>query len=258
MKYLHFLRFACKEQMTYRANFIFSMFTMIGNDILFVMIYVIFLSFFTNAGLEIGDFLIAFSLVAFYYGVVYGLFANLGEVGTLIEQGKMDYYLSFPVHPLAFLAATKIDAINLGDIIFGIVVGGIYARMHQDIGIFGQRLILAILWSALYIGITLLCWSLSFLLDKGSEINTIIREIFLTFSGYPPPIFERHTIVFILMSLVGLFPFCILPYRLLSGDASGRRRAVLIGIDVGVFLLGIFAFTKWLKKYTSGNLIMQM
>jgi ABC-type uncharacterized transport system permease subunit len=112
-KYLQILQFAFKEQMEYRRNFFFSIITMIVNDAIFLAVFVIFLSYFSGTGLTFGSFLLVFAFMTFHYGMVNGVCANIGEIPEIIEEGKMDYYLSFPVSPLSFLASKSIKVHNL-------------------------------------------------------------------------------------------------------------------------------------------------
>jgi ABC-type uncharacterized transport system permease subunit len=112
-KYLQILGFAFKEQLEYRRNFFFGITTMVINDAIFLVIFAIFLSYFTGTGLTFGNFMVVYSLTAFLFGIVNGLFANIGGLSNLIEEGKMDYYLSFPVPSLGFLAMKKISMHSL-------------------------------------------------------------------------------------------------------------------------------------------------
>lgn len=112
-KYLSLLRFALKEQMEYKWNFVVGILTMLINDALFIFLFVIFLGYFSGIGITLGDFLLLWSLVAFYYGIANGVFANIAKISFLIEDGKMDYYLSFPLHPLKFLAFTRINVYGI-------------------------------------------------------------------------------------------------------------------------------------------------
>jgi ABC-type uncharacterized transport system permease subunit len=130
-KYLQILGFAFKEQLEYRRNFFFGIITMVINDAVFLVVFAIFLSYFTGTGLTFGTFLLIHSLGAFYYAIINGVFANLGGLSEIIEEGKMDYYLSFPAAPLSFLATKSIKVHNLGDILFALISMLIYAFVFQ-------------------------------------------------------------------------------------------------------------------------------
>ena len=61
-KYIQFMKFAMKEQREYRTNFFASIATMIFNDACFMIIFIIFLGYFTETGLTFGDFLVLCSM----------------------------------------------------------------------------------------------------------------------------------------------------------------------------------------------------
>lgn len=131
-KYLQILGFAFKEQLEYRRNFFFGIMTMVINDAIFMIIFAIFLSYFTGTGLTFGNFLLIMSITAFQYAIIHGVFANIGGLTELIEEGKMDYYLSFPLSPLMFLATKSIKVHNLGDILFALIAMLVYAFTFRE------------------------------------------------------------------------------------------------------------------------------
>jgi ABC-type uncharacterized transport system permease subunit len=152
-KYLQVLGFAFKEQLEYRRNFFFGIITMVINDAIFLVVFAIFVSYFTETGLNFGNFLLINSLTSFQYAVVNGVFSNIGAVSELIEEGKMDYYLSFPTAPLALLAVTKIKVHNLGDIVFALISMITYACLFAgaEAWIFVLYWMIVVLFSSLFI-----------------------------------------------------------------------------------------------------------
>jgi ABC-type uncharacterized transport system permease subunit len=76
-KYFQILTFAFKEQLEYRRNFFFGILTMIINDGIFMVVFAIFLSYFTGTGLTLGNFLIIESLLATQYALIHGFFSNI-------------------------------------------------------------------------------------------------------------------------------------------------------------------------------------
>ena len=120
-KYLSFMKYAFKEQRQYRTNFFASIGIMLFNDACFVVIFLIFLWYFTNTWLTFGNFMALFSLSCVWYWFVHGLLFNIWALSDVIEQWKLDYYLSFPVKPLNFIASTKIWVTDLWDIVFWLV-----------------------------------------------------------------------------------------------------------------------------------------
>jgi len=260
-KYLKILGFAFKEQMEYRVNFVISMLTMVFNDFLFLFIYLIFVTYFTGTGLTMGNFILIHSIIAFQYALVNGVFSNIGDLPNIIEEGKLDYYLSFPLDALLFICVSKIKVHNLWDVIFALLSLNIYAFWFCAGNIplfFLKRIVISAIalffaaWLFLAIG------SISFWLQKGSKVRDLFQSFFIVFWSYPPVIFQQRKLIFVLVWLVWLYPGVFLPYQMISAHASLMNRLVLIGMAVGMFFLGIYIFKTGLRKYSSGNLVVQM
>ena len=234
---------------------------MVINDAAFLIIFAVFLSYFTGTGLTFGAFLLVFSLTAIHYAVINGIFANLGELPEIIEGGKMDYYLSFPLSPLPFLATKSIKVHNLGDVLFALIAMLVYVFMFHEGStrlFIGKWIVIVGIAIFFVVGLFILAGSVSFRLQRGSKVKSLFESFFLVFGSYPPDIFLHDKTVFILISLVGLYPGVFLPYRILLGEGNLLSRLLLICMSAGMFLLGLFIFRSGLKKYSSGNLVLQM
>ena len=252
------LRFAFKAQLEYKVNFVASMLTMVTNNTAFILIYVIFVGFFHDAWLEIADFLIVISLFTIYFGITHGLFHNIPNMGEIIETGKLDYYLSFPVSTLKLLSIHKIDATNLGDIVFGIILGGIYAFMLVDDPLrLLPRMAVVILGSLFFIGMNIIFWSISFFLDKGSEVHALWTQTITMLGSYPPAIFGVNRMVFMIVAILGIYPLMILPITLIEWAGGWYNWLIFIILCLGTFICSLIIFRYWLRRYTSGNLIHQ-
>lgn len=260
-KYFQILKFAFKEQLEYRRNFFFGMITMVINDAIFLAVFAIFLSYFTGTGLTLGNFLIIESILCIQFALVHGFFSNIGELPEIIEGGKMDYYLSFPLSPLAFLSMAKIKVHNVGDVVFGIICLVVYLFYFNDWSIIPFLMKwLAIIFISLFFvaGLFILAGSISFYLQRGSKIRDLFQSFFLVFGSYPPDIFKQNKVLFVLISVVWLYPAIFLPYKMLIQWSTRIDRIILIGASILMFLIGIYTFHKGLKRYSSGNLVLQM
>ncbi|GHV25323.1 hypothetical protein FACS1894176_03510 [Bacteroidia bacterium] len=260
-KYLQILGFAFKEQLEYRRNFFFGITTMAINDAIFLVIFAIFLSYFSGTGLTFGNFLLIHSMMAFQYALVNGVFSNIGSVSEIIEEGKMDYYLSFPTSPLGFLAITKVKVHNLGDLFFAVISMIIYvvAFCTGNPRIFIAEWLGVMLLSGLFVlGLFLLVGSASFRLQRGSKVRDLFQSFFLVVGSYPPDIYQRDKLLFVLISVVGLYPGVFLPYRILVEGSTLFNWVILALISFAILLIGVLVFYRGLKKYSSGNLVLQM
>ena len=191
-KYLWFLKYAIKEQRQYRVNFFASMATMIFNDICFVIIFIIFLWYFSSTWLTLGNFLVLISLSCLWYWIIHWLFFNIWSLSDVIEQWKLDYYLSFPVKPLYFLTSTKVGMGDLWDIIFWFICLIIYAFVFADapaLLVIMKWIWVLILSSLTMLWLYILVWSISFRLQRWSKIADLFNSTFVSFSQYPPEIY---------------------------------------------------------------------
>ena len=259
-KYFQFMKFAMKEQREYRANFFASIATMIFNDACFMIIFIIFLWYFTDTWLTFGNFLVLCSMSCMWYGVVHGLFYNIWNLPDIIEQWKLDYHLSFPVNPLYFLITKKVWIADLWDIIFGFTCITIYAFAYANepaLIVLLKWFLIVILSALIVIWIYIIVWSVSFWMQKWSSIAELFNSMFVSFSQYPPDIYENKKIVYIFMCIL-LFPSLILPYRMIIWTTTLWQWLLLIWFCVLSLTLWIFIFKRWLKRYSSWNLVHQM
>ena len=259
-KYLQFMKFAMKEQREYRTNFFASIATMIFNDACFMIIFIIFLWYFTDTWLTFGNFLVLCSMSCMWYGVVHGLFYNIWNLPDIIEQWKLDYHLSFPVNPLYFLITKKVWIADLWDIIFGFTCITIYAFAYANepaLIVLLKWFSIVILSAFIVIWIYIIVWSVSFWMQKWSSIAELFNSMFVSFSQYPPDIYENKKIVYIFMCAL-LFPSLILPYRMIIWTTTLWQWLLLIWFCVLSLTLWILIFKRWLKRYSSWNLVHQM
>lgn len=259
-KYLQFMKYAFKEQRQYRTNFFASIATMIFNDACWVALFLVFLSYFTWTEITFWNFLVIYSITCIWYGIVHWLFSNISWLNDIIENWKLDYYLSFPVKPLGFLSFTKIWVTDLWDIVFWTICLFIYAFVFADSPawvVLLKWLAIFILASLISIGIYIAIWSISFWLQKGSKVQDLCNSILVSFSWYPPEIYEWNRLIYIFMCLI-LFPSTILPYKMMLWTTTLWQWALMVIFAIIIPLIWIWIFKRWLKRYSSGNLVHQM
>ena len=259
-KYLQFMKFAMKEQREYRTNFFASIATMIFNDACFMIIFIIFLWYFTDTGLTFWNFLVLCSMSSMWYGITHGLFSNIADLPEIIEQWKLDYYLSFPVNPLYFLISKKVWVMDLGDVFFSLFCIAIYAFAYAEAPaaiVLLKWFVIVILSALIVIWMYIIVWSISFWMQKWSKVWELFCSMLTSFSLYPPDIYENKKIIFIFMCIL-LFSSIILPYRMIIWTATLWQWLLLIWFFVLSLLIWIVIFKIWLKRYSSGNLVHQM
>lgn len=260
-KSLNILKFAFKEQREYRLNFIFGIITMVINDFIFLAIFIIFLWYFTGTWLNFGNFLLIHSIIAFQYAIVNWVFSNIWDLPSIIEEWKLDYYLSFPINTLKFIVLSKIKVHNLWDVLFALVSMIIYAIYFYEWAwyIFVFKWIIIVLIALIFAaGLFIMVGSISFWLQKWSKVRDLFQSFFLVFGSYPPTIFKSDKLMFIMISMIWLYPWVYLPYQMIIWHAGIWNWTVLIVSSLLMFLIWIWIFKRGLGRYSSGNLVVQM
>jgi len=64
----------------------------------------------------------------------------------------------------------------------------------------------------------------------------LFQSFFIVFGSYPPAIFQQKKLIFILVSMVGLYPGVFLPYQMMTGNPNIQNRLVLILASVAMFV----------------------
>ncbi len=260
-KSLNILKFAFKEQLEYRLNFFLGIITMVINDFIFLAIFVIFLGYFTGTWLTFWNFLLIHSIIAFQYAIVNWVFSNIWDLPNIIEEWKLDYYLSFPINTLKFIVLSKIKVHNLWDVLFALVSMIIYALYFFEWAwyVFVSKWFIIVLIALIFAAwLFIMIWSVSFWLQKWSKVRDLFQSFFLVFGSYPPTIFKSDKLTFILISMIWLYPWVYLPYQMIIWRASIWNRIILVISSVLMFLIWIWIFKRWLRRYSSGNLVVQM
>lgn len=260
-KSFNILKFAFKEQLEYRLNFFLGIITMVINDFIFLAIFIIFLGYFTGTGLSFWNFLLIHSIIAFQYAIVNWVFSNIWDLPSIIEEGKLDYYLSFPVNTLKFIVLSKIKVHNLWDVLFALASMIIYAIYFYEWAWYifvSKRFVIVIVALFFAAGLFIMIWSVSFRLQKWSKVRDLFQSFFLVFGSYPPTIFKSDKLVFVLISMIWLYPGVYLPYQMIIGNASMLDRIILFVSGALMFLIWIWIFKRGLRRYSSGNLVVQM
>src|SRR3989344_6518277 len=104
----------------YRFNLIMQTFGMFVNDAFWIIFWTILFDRFTTiGGWQFNDMLKRSAVSAAGYGVAHVLFGNVGRLARMIEEGKIDYYLTLPKNVLLH-SIVRLQYGALGDLLFGI------------------------------------------------------------------------------------------------------------------------------------------
>src|SRR5687767_6144608 len=96
---------------------------MVVNDVMWVVFWVLFFRRVGEIrGWDTGRVLLLQAAFTTSGGIALGLFANVRSIGRMAANGELDAALALPVRPLAYLLVRRVNATNLGDVVFGVVL----------------------------------------------------------------------------------------------------------------------------------------
>lgn len=244
------LRNAVAETGSNRAALVSQMSIMVLNDIVWVLFWAL---FFRRVGTVRGwdgeRILLLLSVLTCAGGIALGVLANARRVGNMAVDGDLDGVLALPVPPLAHLLLRRAEAINVGDLVFGLALfastgSHTVARTAVFVGA-----VIAV--ATLLTGFLVLTGSLAFFIgrNEGGELGF---HAMLLLGAYPVDVFAGAVKV-VLYTVVPAAFVSSVPARLIEDFDLGPALG-LAGVA------GLFAFAGWatftlgLRRYTSGSL----
>jgi len=256
MKELRFLLAVWKANlqsvMEYRVSFLFQVIGMMLNDFIYFAIWIIFFARFDEVrGWGIADMYITYGVLASAFGLVALLFGNAFMLSDIINQGRLDYYLSLPRPVLLHTVSSRMISSGMGDFSYGFLSYALSGQFSWD-GLL--RFVLATLLAAtIFAAFLILVQSLAFWMGVISNLSNLAVNAIITFGIYPTTLFDNYAklILFTLIpaAFVGAIPAEFIrafTWQTLAELLLGA--AAFLSIAVAVFRLG-------LKRYESGSAI---
>ena len=238
--------------MEYRASFLTQVIGMMLNNLIYFAIWIIFFNRFEDVnGWDVNDMFIKFGVLASSFGLVALLFGNAFTLSDVINNGRLDYYLSMPRPVLLYAISSRMIASGMGDFTYGFISYGLSGQFTWD-GLL--RFILAILLAAtVFVSFLILVHSLAFWAGVISGFSNLMFNALLTFGIYPITLFDNYAklILFTLVpaALVGAVPAeFISEFSWLTLVKLLLGAVIFLGLAISVFNLG-------LKRYESGSAI---
>lgn len=222
---------------------------MFVNDVVWVVFWAM---FFDEVG-HVGDWdvdrmLLLLSVITAAAGIALGLLANARQVGRMALDGELDHVLSLPVPTLPYLLVRRAEAVNVGDLGFGIVL---FAVAGDPTPTRVVAYVLVVLCAAvLMASFMVLTGSLAFFLG-GSEGGELGAQAILLLGSYPSDVFAGVAKV-VLYSLVPAVFVSAIPARLVEEPTAAEGLA-LVTAATAFALLAWATFSRGLRRYTSGS-----
>ena len=241
-------RGALAEAWANRRGFGSQMTMMVVNDAVWIVFWVLFFDRVGEVrGWDIEGVLLLQAVLTTAGGIVLGLLANARAVGRLAADGGLDAALALPVPTLPYLLIRRVEAVNIGDLVFGVALFAVAGDpTPRRVAVFVLTSLAA---SVVLAGFLVLTGSASFFVGR-NDIGELSVHAMLLFSAYPAEVFTGTTRILMYTAIPAAFVAAV-PARLLQEPSLGFA-AALLAAGVICSLLAYAAFTAGLRRYTSG------
>lgn len=220
------------------------------NDIVWVIFWVLFFNRVGSVrGWDQSRVFLLFAVLTTAGGTVLGVLSNARRIGELANNGGIDAVLALPVAPLPYVLVRRVDAVNLGDLVFGVglfALSGPPSVERTLIYVFGS-----LAGAAVLSGFLVAIGSLTFFVRRGEPGELGFHSIILL-ASYPVDIFAGVTKVFLYSAVPAAFVAAV-PSSLID-DFDVTNAVVLLAVACGFVALAWTVFTLGLRRYTSSSL----
>jgi ABC-2 type transport system permease protein len=238
--------------MEYRIAFLSQSIGMILNDGVYFLVWIIFFDRFKDVrGWQLSDMFMVFGVSAGAFGLAGMLFGNAFNLGDIIVNGRLDYYLSLPRPTLLHALASRAVPSGFGDFIYGFISYSASGQFSLE-GL-GRFIIALLLATVVFVSFLVIVQSLAFWLGTGGTLTGIAINAMITFALYPITLFNNTA---------KLILFIIIPAAFMGAVPAGFVRSFswsslgLMALAAAGFLaLALFLFKIGLHRYESGSAI---
>ena len=198
------------------------------------------------------EYLVSTGVVLTSWGLLNVFGGGLYQLGTLIETGELETYLSKPRSPLFLVAISKSNLVSFGEIIQGIATIILAAFLYGPaLGL--RTLASSIILTFAFAGVVILIGSLSFFSSRGSQISYVILQVVLSLSLFPVGRAlhgrEKWILYFTPLLMTATLP------RLTALHGGISLFVTFITATLGLCIIALLLFNFGLKLYKSKNYI---
>lgn len=238
--------------MEYRISFLTQVIGMMLNDFIYFAIWIIFFNRFNNVrGWGISEMYITYGVLASAFGLVSLLFGNAFMLSDIINNGRLDYYLSLPRPVLLHTLASRTIASGMGDFSYGFLSFALSGQFSWD-GLL--RFILAMLLAAIvFASFLILVQSLAFWMGVINNLTNLAVNAMVTFGIYPITLFDNYAKL-ILFTLIPAAFMGAVPAAFIHSFTWQTLAELLAGAIIFLFI-AVTIFRLGLKRYESGSAI---
>ena len=238
--------------MEYRVAFISQVIGMILNDFMYFMIWIIFFDRFKDVrGWGVTDMYITYGVLASSFGLVSLLFGNAFTLSEIINNGRLDYYLSLPRPVLLHTVSSRMISSGMGDFTYGFISYALSGQYTWD-G-FLRFLLATLLAAVVFASFLILVQSLAFWFGIISSLTSFMINAMVTFGIYPTTLFDSYAKL-ILFTVIPAALMGTVPAEFIAQFSWQSLAELLAGAIIFLFL-SVTVFYTGLKRYESGSAI---
>lgn len=243
------LRTAFTDAAARRAAFWAQVAAMFTNDLAWIAFWLIFFHQVpTVRGWDSQRVLLLFAVLTTAAGLVLGLLANSRRIPDLVADGALDEALTLPVVPLPYLLIRRVDAVNLGDLGFGLVLFA--ATGHPTPERTAVYVLGSLIGAVLLASFLVAAGSLVFFTGRG-EPGSLGLHAILLLAAYPADIFGGTAKALLYTAVPAAFVAAV-PAGLID-DPDALDALGLLGAAGAFAVLAWLTFTLGLRRYASGS-----
>lgn len=249
---LYYFKFNLSSSMEYRVSFLVQTFGMALNNSAFIFFWwILFSNVTTIGGYGFKDEMMLWAVMSTSFGITFVVFGNVGQITKMILNGELDTYLLQPKDPLINIVCSRTTISAWGDTLYGIIL---FAFLRGfDIKGFLLFMLFCITGSIIFSSVLITFHSLSFYTGSMESLTQLVTEFLISFSIYPEGIFKGG-VRFILYTVIPAAFIVYIPAGVIKQFSIFNLLEVL-GIAALWILIAYAMFYNGLKKYESGNLI---
>lgn len=240
--------------MEYRTSFMIQTFGMFLNNLSFAFFWwLLFERFESIGGYGFTDVMLLWAFCSSGFGICFILFGNTMRMVDMIIKGEVDAYLLQPKNVLLNMIGSRTSISAWGDLAYGLIL----FHIVEGFSIQGSLMFVYFSFTAalLFCSVLVTANSFAFRFGNINSLTGLAFEFMITTSIYPADIFQG-VIRFMLYTVLPAGFVSMVPVRLVQ-VFEWKWFLVLTGVTLIWVVLAFFSFFRGLKRYESGNLMVQ-
>jgi ABC-2 type transport system permease protein len=239
-----------RSSMAERASFIMRVALMAVNNAIFFTFWIVLLSRVPSVrGYALGDVAVLYGTVALAHGLAFFLAGGFHQLARVIHEGELDAIIAQPKPTLLYAVGLRSEPSGLGDIVSGIVMIALSAR----VGLVGIPLVIVavVAGAIVLVSTAVFLHSAAFWLGRTQSVSRQLYETTLMFSLYPDTLFSGP-LRWILFTIIPAGFVGYLPATLIRAPDAWLAARIGLGA-IAYALIAAWVFQRGLRTYSSGS-----